>query len=79
MERGHAAEANTVLTREAKAPGSDMHVGMGTCLSGQGLQVTSCILLDYSNDSKKLTESKEILFTGHCHLPIYNVSIQGYT
>lgn len=78
MDWGHAAEANSVLTRQVKATGSDIHGGMGTCLFRQGLQVTSCILLDYSNDNKKLTESKETLFTGHSHLPIYNVSIHGY-
>lgn len=75
---GHIAEASSILTCEVKTAGLDIHVGMGTCSFRQGLQVTSCILLNYSNDNKKLTESKEILFVAQCHLPIYNLNIHVY-
>ena len=58
----HKSEANSVPTREVKATGLDIHVGMGTCLFRQVLQVTSCVLLNDSNDNKKPLDAKRHFF-----------------
>lgn len=52
------AEANSVLTREVKVTGLDIHAATGMCLFRQGLQVTSSVLLNYSSDNRNPLAAK---------------------
>lgn len=62
------------LIHEAKAMALDMHVGMGTWLLRQGLQVMSCNSWITSVITKAHWKQGDT-FTGHYLLPAYNESI----